>query len=155
MRLAAVTSAWRIAVVASTSTSTARYSSTAWPAAPDGRPTAPSTRVRSLASAWIKLDRSPIDRDDAWPFSRGRHSSPVIFLEVIKDHFGVRLCNGGTEGLDHLVDLCLPDPAGWKRRVHNDVIKTVAAAAIRFNLIETSDLLELNRLFASHGGYGK
>ncbi len=37
------------------SSSTARYSSTARPAASGGRPAAPSTRVRSLASAWIRL----------------------------------------------------------------------------------------------------
>src|SRR3954447_23262758 len=37
------------------SSRTARYSSTARLAASGGRPAAPSTRVRSLASAWIKL----------------------------------------------------------------------------------------------------
>src|SRR6059058_721878 len=37
------------------SSRTARYSSTARPAASGGRPAAPSTRVRSLASAWIRL----------------------------------------------------------------------------------------------------
>src|SRR5213078_2878885 len=34
---------------------TPRYSSTARPADPGGRPAVPSTRVRSLASAWIRL----------------------------------------------------------------------------------------------------
>src|SRR5437870_10364387 len=37
------------------SSRTARYSSTARPAAAGGRPAAPSTRFRSLASAWIRL----------------------------------------------------------------------------------------------------
>jgi hypothetical protein len=37
------------------SSSTARYSSTARPAASGGTPPGPSTRLRSLASAWIKL----------------------------------------------------------------------------------------------------
>src|SRR5207248_6369246 len=37
------------------SSRTARYSSTARPAASRGRPAAPSTRARSLASAWIRL----------------------------------------------------------------------------------------------------
>src|SRR4029077_13078565 len=37
------------------SSRTARYSSPARPAAAGGRPAVPSTRVRSLASAWIRL----------------------------------------------------------------------------------------------------
>src|SRR5205814_2202000 len=37
------------------SSRTPRYSSTARPADPGGRPAVPSTRVRSLASAWIRL----------------------------------------------------------------------------------------------------
>src|SRR5207248_1437807 len=37
------------------SSRTARYSSTARPAASRGRPAAPSRRARSLASAWIRL----------------------------------------------------------------------------------------------------
>src|SRR5215471_13489631 len=59
------------------SSSTARYSATARPAASGGRPAAPSTRLRSLASAWRDRNRGPSRR---WVCSSRRSSATQIML---------------------------------------------------------------------------
>jgi hypothetical protein len=71
------------------SSSTARYSSTARPAAFGGRPAVPSMRVRSPALAWIKLAStakpSPPTRPSQMQRCRtvsNRHRQPIAFAEA-------------------------------------------------------------------------
>ena len=75
----------------------------------------------------------------------------TIDREVIYDGFCVRLTDRRTERVDHLCNLGLSLRRVEKRRVHRDVIKAMAGAAIRLDKVEAGGSLERDRIFLRGG----
>jgi len=68
----------------------------------------------------------------------------VIGLEIIRDDLGVAVGDRRAEHLDHLGDFRIPQCCIGKRRVHLDVIKAVARAAIPLDLLQSRRFFQID-----------
>src|SRR6476646_743728 len=68
----------------------------------------------------------------------------VVLLEVVLDGSRVFVFNRRTERLDHFGHFGIPKGRAWKRRVHLDVVETMASGAICLHLVQPGRLLQLD-----------
>src|SRR6516165_708538 len=78
--------------------------------------------------------------DDCAGRNDARSSAAVVRLQIVGDHLGISFADRRAERPDHLGDLGVPQSRVWKRRIHHDVIETVATGAVAFDLVETRRL---------------
>src|SRR5438067_9582895 len=76
-------------------------------------------------------------------YRRVRSGLAVIDAQVVDDRLRVFGADRRAEDLDHLGHATVPAVAVEKRRIHDDIVETVAGPAVRLDLCATRPILQL------------
>src|SRR5437762_14115823 len=79
--------------------------------------------------------------------ARSHSGFAVVGAEILNDRLGVFGADRSAEDLDHLGHAAVPAIAVEKRRIHDDIVETVAGAAVRLDLRSSGRILQFESPF--------